>query len=65
MNDPQEPCPFCAGNGFIENEYSEYVTREMALDAGNPDYEGAKITSRTISTCPECGGLGYILEEEK
>jgi DnaJ-class molecular chaperone len=47
----QVPCPSCGGQG------RKFVTREMAIDAGDRQLEG------TEWGCSNCNGDGWILEE--
>ena len=49
-----EPCPACGGYGLIKE--INYVTRDMAIDAGDLRWEGEPMRSEHI--CPECGGAG-------
>ena len=56
-------CPDCAGAGqLMAGEY--YVTREMALDAGEPAMEG-QLYSVEYVQCQRCEGRGTIEEEPK
>lgn len=54
-------CPSCGGYGYHNVTY--HVTRDMALDAGEPSMEGEPIHER--EQCSECGGAGcYPVENE-
>jgi hypothetical protein len=48
----QVPCLACGGDGILGQ-----VSREMALDAGEPAMEGQTIL------CDRCGSHGWIFEE--
>lgn len=57
----QQQCSNCEGTG--QRELGEhFVTREMALDGGNPELEGASMGIEH-ENCPECGGDGWISGE--
>lgn len=47
------PCPACGGSGRIEYR----ISREMALDAGDPSLEGQPLSNR----CTMCGGDGQLI----
>jgi hypothetical protein len=49
-------CKTCGGRGFVYYEVTNYVTREMALDACEPDMEGWPINEERESPCPDCDG---------
>lgn len=51
-------CASCEGAGVIcVGEYTERVSREMAMDAGMPDLEGAPFSTQYIwDQCPCCMG---------
>jgi hypothetical protein len=51
-------CPDCGGEGKIEIG-ERRVTREMALDAGDPSMEGARM-GMEYGTCRLCDGWGVI-----
>ena len=51
-------CPDCWGEGKIEIG-ERRVTREMALDAGDPSMEGARM-GMEYETCRLCYGTGVI-----
>lgn len=46
-------CPECGGSGGV---LGGYVTRDMAMDAGEPDMEGMPVPT----PCPTCDGHGNI-----
>lgn len=52
-------CPHCGGEGVIE--VGEYVTTDMANDAGEPSMAGERMSSR--QQCSACGGAGCIEDE--
>lgn len=53
-------CPECDGEGeVVIGEY--FVTREMAIDAGEPSMEGAH-HSYQYGECEMCAGVGWIGE---
>lgn len=52
-----EECEACMGAGRIQT----FVTREMALDAGDPKLEGVS----EPFDCPKCGGTGVLNEEKE
>lgn len=51
-------CPACDGSGVIvgESHPTEYVSREMALDAGDPSLEGSiyRTGDAEVSQCQWC-----------
>lgn len=53
------PCERCGGSGAIE--WVEYVTHDMATDAGEPDMEGMPMPYST--ECPDCGGSGKTVRD--
>jgi len=54
-------CTYCEGQGeIIVGEYT--VSRDMAIDAGEPGMEGMSI-GFAYDTCYACGGMGYIVED--
>jgi DnaJ-class molecular chaperone len=58
-------CETCGGAGTVPMPHYDFVTHEMALDAGDPQYEGQQIqTGVEDVTCPDCNGLGGIRFED-
>ena len=55
-------CPDCQGGGQIPIG-EHYVTREMAIDAGCLELEGA-FYDIEWGRCPSCSGNGLILKEK-
>lgn len=56
-------CPDCHGEGqLIVGE--NFITHEMALDAGEPQMEGMH-HSYVYDKCPRCEGGGLIEDENK
>jgi len=51
-------CPTCKGRCEVEWEELAPVTREMALDSGDPDREGDLYPIQCRDICPDCGGTG-------
>lgn len=56
-----EPCETCGGSGrvFWEEPHYEYVTKDMATDAGEPQLVGQQIqwgTDQCEGVCPDCNG---------
>ncbi len=41
-----EACPYCGGAGEVYL-YTDYVTHDMALDAGNPNWRDCRKTYTT------------------
>ena len=58
MTDNRETCPDCGGQGQVPvGEYQ--VTREMAMDAQNPELEGMPC-GEAYDYCQRCGGEGTV-----
>ena len=61
-------CLDCDGSGAIQRQTSsrEYVTRSMALDAGDPELEGSLYSDDNfeIEQCRWCYEKNQILKEE-
>lgn len=55
-----EPCPMCNGAQRVMVPVGEhFVTREMAIDGGDPSLEGASMgVEYEERGCPDCGGSG-------
>ncbi len=51
-----EICPNCDGDGFRVE--TNYASREMASDAGDPNLEGHPIRNKI--KCSQCFGKGQI-----
>jgi len=52
------PCPQCQGEGKIPmGDY--HVTREMAIDAGDPSLEGT-LYGHEYERCRSCDGDGFV-----
>ncbi len=59
----QKQCPECEGTGrVLLGEH--YMTREMAIDGGDPALEGMPM-GREYGPCSNCSGDGLIEELEK
>jgi len=58
---PQIMCSICRGRGTTE-ELQGIVSREMALDACEPELEGQLIYCDV--RCWKCGGDGWYYEDE-
>lgn len=59
-------CPACDGSGVIQHgRRVEYVSREMAVDAGDPSLEGSPYTDipEYISQCQWCDERDTALAE--
>lgn len=61
MTDPRvpeagTPCEACYGEGYVKVWHP--ITREMAMDAGEPSWEGQGMPERV--TCEACGGAGVV-----
>ena len=59
-------CPNCDGSGAIPRQTGrrEYVSREMAMDAGDPSLEGTLFSddSFELEQCQWCDELHALLE---
>lgn len=59
-------CPNCDGSGAIQKQTSsrQLVTREMAMDAGNPEMEGLLYSDDKLELeqCQWCDELHGLLE---
>ena len=59
-------CPNCDGSGAIpvQTGQREYVSREMAMDAGDPSMEGSVFSDNTfeLEQCQWCDELHRLLE---
>jgi len=54
-------CLQCEGTGVIPIErVAGYVTKDMAIDAGDLKLQGEAIKEETEMVCPSCGGWGYV-----
>ena len=49
---------------IIWREYMHYVTREMAIDAGDRSMEGMEMPETVIEQCQECQGTGFEIEAQ-
>ena len=58
VESPQIQCPDCCGEGKIPIG-EHLVTREMALDAGNPKLEGSHYEYEYVE-CSKCEGEGIL-----
>lgn len=62
-------CPNCDGSGVIQHECypAQYVTREMALDAGQPELEGSQYSPSgvNIEQCQWCAEKEQILKDSE
>ena len=61
----EELCCECNGTGYIEMIVTEVVTREMAIDAGDPQLEGQTYRVLQDFMCEACGGSGIITTKGK
>jgi len=59
-----EQCPDCYGAGYIKIKASDYISHDMAIDAGDPRLEGQSIRFLEKIICETCGGTGIIVTEE-
>ncbi len=57
----QQQCPKCEGTGQIPLG-EHFVTREMALDGGDPQLEGMSMGIE-YGACSNCSGDGWLIEE--
>ena len=65
MSDMTEKiCEYCGGSGVVQHEYMHYVTREMAIDAGDRSMEGMEMPETVIEQCQECQGTGFEIEAQ-
>lgn len=53
-----EQCEACGGSGQ-EPLGERFVTRDMAIDAGEPQMEGMSMGIE-FGPCSECGGAGVV-----
>lgn len=62
-------CPNCDGSGAIQHQVSskEYVTRSMAMDAGDPELEGSLYSDDDfeIEQCQWCYERDEVLKEKE
>ncbi len=56
-----EQCSECNGTGYIEMKVIDYISHDMASDAGDTRLEGQSIVSLQKVTCEECNGDGFII----
>jgi hypothetical protein len=54
-------CPDCGGDGAIPIG-EHFVTREMAIDAGEPAMEGKSMGIEYVQ-CERCEGDGFVIWE--
>lgn len=47
-------CDECENDGVVLDAPPTFVTRDMALDAGEPAMEGMPYTDATYAPCPAC-----------
>lgn len=52
----RERCSYCGGDGYLR--WVEYITHDMALDAGEPTMEGQEV--QCDQPCPSCNGSGEL-----
>jgi len=61
-------CSVCGGSGIGRYEPQRYVSRDMALDAEQPEREGALYSAEICEECEYCGrpieAIRTLLEEE-
>lgn len=64
----QAKCPNCDGSGVIPHQVSsrQYVTRDMAIDAGDPALEGSLYTDDEweAEQCQWCYEREQVLKED-
>ena len=68
MTNNKLQCPFCFGTGKTPDEVVDYVSKDMAIDAGDKNLEGIeyrRYVSFINETCDYCGGLGFYDITEK
>lgn len=58
-------CPNCDGNGIIQTQSRQYVTREMALDCGCPDMEGSVFNDNEYDQCQWCDERRMLINKYK
>lgn len=62
-------CPNCDGSGAIPHQVSskQYVSRDMALDAGQPELEGSLYSDNQweAEQCQWCDEKNMILKDLK
>ena len=52
---PEDRCEMCGDSGVVQVERIEYVTRDMAIDAGTPELEGQPVPQGFENMpCPAC-----------
>lgn len=59
--DAPDPCERCGGEGKVKGQEMRAVTRDMAIDAGDPALEGSPIFQVVEEECPRCLGTGVQL----
>lgn len=59
MGEQRVECPDCGGQGYFI--HTRYVSRDMAIDAGEPSMEGMSIPDK--EQCQRCNGDGWIIVE--
>ncbi len=57
----QKQCSECEGTGKMALG-EHFVSREMALDGGNPELEGMSMGIE-YGACSNCSGDGWLIEE--
>ena len=51
-------CEMCGDSGVVQVERIEYVTRNMAIDAGDPELEGQPVPQGFEDIpCPACSAV--------
>lgn len=59
-------CPNCDGSGAVQRQVSDrqYVTRDMALDAGDPSLEGSLYSEQwEVEQCQWCDEKNQVLKD--
>lgn len=52
---PSDHCEMCGDSGVVQVQRIEYVTHDMAIDAGDRSLEGQPVPNGTESVpCPSC-----------
>jgi DnaJ-class molecular chaperone len=59
----KKQCPYCNGQGYFAESIAHYVTRDMAMDAGDMSLEGMKIEHWEQVQCERCWGSGFVEED--
>lgn len=53
-------CDYCDGEGaYLERVPIDYITREQAIESGDPSLEGEPIMGKDWKWCEYCEGRGF------